>query len=162
MLTSAEKFYNWLTEIFTKVQISTLILEINSTHHELSSITLTILSSEPSSLIQWLLYCNVFSTDSGSSDDVPILLSVYEFDAKANLNHDDVECLLDKISKLPNVTANTFETIAGNIRDGFTAGSFCRDITKTETKKTFLMHKTLPCHPNSAHVSSSSCNSASK
>ena len=46
-------------------------------------------------------------------DDVPVVLFVYEFDAKANLNHDDVECLLDQISKLPNTDGKTFETIAG-------------------------------------------------
>ena len=55
----------------------------------------------------------MFAIEMGDSDDVPVLLSVYEFDAKANLNHDDIECLLDKISTLPNVEANTFETIAG-------------------------------------------------
>ncbi len=42
-----------------------------------------------------------------------MVLYVYEFDAKANLNHDDVECLLDQISKLPNTDGKTFETIAG-------------------------------------------------
>lgn len=55
-----------------------------------------------------------FSLDLSQSDDVPLLLSVYEFDAKANLNHDDIESLLDKISKLQNVDAKTFETIAGD------------------------------------------------
>lgn len=48
-----------------------------------------------------------------NKDDVPLALSVYEFDAKANLNHDDVERLLDRISKLPNTDGKTFETIAG-------------------------------------------------
>ena len=56
---------------------------------------------------------NIF-LDEESTDDVPVVLSVYEFDAKANLNHEDVECLLDKISKLPNTDGKTFETIAGN------------------------------------------------
>ncbi|CAB3987595.1 Testis-expressed sequence 11 [Paramuricea clavata] len=50
--------------------------------------------------------------DQQNTDDVPVVLSVYEFDAKANLNYDDVECLLDQISKLPNTDGKTFETIA--------------------------------------------------
>ena len=54
-----------------------------------------------------------FYLDQENMDDVPVVLYVYEFDAKANLNHDDVECLLDQISKLPNTDGKTFETIAG-------------------------------------------------
>jgi hypothetical protein len=58
-----------------------------------------------------------FYLEQESTDDVPVVLSVYEFDAKANLNHDDVESLLDQISKLPNTDGKTFETIAGTERN---------------------------------------------
>ena len=57
--------------------------------------------------------CCFFYLDQQNTDDVPVVLYVYEFDAKANLNYDDVECLLDQISKLPNTDGKTFETIAG-------------------------------------------------
>ncbi|XP_028412834.1 testis-expressed protein 11-like isoform X2 [Dendronephthya gigantea] len=53
-----------------------------------------------------------FNQDQEITDDVPLALFVYEFDAKANLDCDDVECLVEKISKLPNVDGKTFETIA--------------------------------------------------
>ena len=63
-------------------------------------------------------YCVISHIDLSHSDDVPVLLYVYEFNAKANLNHGDIEALLDKISKQPNVKAQTFETIAGNLKYG--------------------------------------------
>lgn len=62
----------------------------------------------------WYISWN-FLLDQENTDDVPLALFLYEFDAKAHLDYDDVECLVDKISKLPNVDGKTFETIAGVI-----------------------------------------------
>lgn len=55
----------------------------------------------------------LITDNENNKDDVPIVLYVYEFDAKGNLKHEDLEELLDTMSKVSNIEDKTFETVAG-------------------------------------------------
>ncbi len=46
------------------------------------------------------------------SDPTHSLLALYEFEAKLKLGHQDLDNILEQITKLPSVEPKTFETIA--------------------------------------------------
>lgn len=47
------------------------------------------------------------------SDESVVLLTLYEFEAKAQLGDSDLSLCLDTAESLPHADANTFETLAG-------------------------------------------------
>ena len=48
-----------------------------------------------------------------SSDESVVLLTLYEFEAKAQLGDSDLSLCLDTAESLSHADANTFETLAG-------------------------------------------------
>ena len=56
--------------------------------------------------------CKQLGISSSAGDPTPSLLALYEFEAKLELHHSDIDSSLSQLSSLPGVDTKTLETVA--------------------------------------------------